>query len=118
MAFHADFWVVVGTASPIFSLAAIAAAGDARTIKYSGVAKRRREKPYNGYARPLYFNSVYVLILQALALLLALLSLANDRDAFSLAWVTGTELASISILLLGSILAQVYRKRFGAKAEE
>ena len=118
MAFHADFWVVVGTASPIFSLAAIAAASDAMAIRYSMISKRGRTKHYNGYARPLYYNNVYVLFLQALILLAALLSLANDRDAYSPSWVIALELGSIFVLLLGSVLAQGYRKRFGAKTEE
>lgn len=54
MAFHADFWVVVGAASPVIMLAAVVSASDSMTIngRRSEKHPRRRE-----YARLLYYTN-------------------------------------------------------------
>ena len=115
MAYHADFWIVVGTASPVIILAAVVSASDSMTINgpRSGKHPHRRD-----YARPLYYHNAFIVLLQALGLLAALSSLANERDAYSLTWVTFFELVSVCLLLMGAVLAQVYRKMFGVKAGE
>ena len=107
MTLHTDFWVVVGTASPVISLAAIVSASDSATLK----VRRTGENWRISYYRPLYRISIYIVCLQCFAFFLALDSLSIGHDFTKPVFATAAEVAGLVLLLYASVLISAQRNR-------
>jgi hypothetical protein len=116
MTLHTDFWVVVGTASPVFLLAAIVTTVDSLSIKVPARAKRRekrRKRMSYGLVSMTYFS----MVAQAIAFTLALNSLAAARDVASPKIVANIEFTSL-LLWLGSSAYQAGWRDSAAERNE
>jgi hypothetical protein len=115
MAFHADFWVLVGTAAPVFVLAAVVSASDsitARRITPTKRGLRRRENhDEHGPASLPYWLSGLAVIIQGFLLNTSLFSLANENSQLSVTLVLAAEWATIALLLFASLYVAVWRRK-------
>jgi hypothetical protein len=87
MAYHADYWVLVGTAAPVITLAAIATLGPAAL----GLSAQQQAGTYAGRLRPnpkhllgwygaAYLTAIVNIVIQINVMSEALTSLALGRD--------------------------------------
>ncbi len=76
VAFHADFWVVTGTAAPVIALAAVVQASDALVA----VLPARDQGDARAVAMASYWIAGGNLMVQVAVLTLSLLSLADGSN--------------------------------------
>jgi hypothetical protein len=99
MAYHADFWVLAGTTSPVVALAAVVSAWP--TLAALSGAKRLSARLIKGVA---YFICLINIALQVVVAQAALTSLANGHDSDPLHGttdhvVTGLVLLGVSFII-------------------
>ena len=115
MAYHKDFWVVVGTAAPVIAVAAV--------IAYNQSAAnwgRARERPGAGtpsghiVARRAMVTTHTVAIaigLELIGLVFALMSLAGEADWIGVAAGIITTIGGFLLLLVGGLTAFVLSEK-------
>jgi hypothetical protein len=104
MAYHADFWVLAGTTSPVVALAAIVSAGS--TLAALSGEKRLSARLVKGAA---YFICLLNIALQAVVAQAALTSLAAGHDSVPLHATTDHVITGLFLLfvsLVGRIPAE------------
>jgi hypothetical protein len=107
MAFHADFWVLAGTTSPVVALAAVVSAGS--TLAALSGEKRPGARLIKGFT---YFICLLNIALQAVVAQAALTSLATGHDSEPLHGQTDhviTGLLLLFVSLIGRMPAEAYR---------
>jgi hypothetical protein len=116
MAYHADFWVLAGTTSPVVALAAVVSAGS--TLAALSGEKRPSARLLKGIA---YFICLLNIALQAVVAQAALTSLAGGRDSVPLHATTDHVITGLFLLfvsLIGRIPAEADKAQGKARGEE
>jgi hypothetical protein len=109
MAVHTDFWIVVGTASPVILLAAAVTSGDVILTKVP-ITNRREEKQSEDVPYWIYLLSVSGWLVQAVIFIVALQSLADGSDVFPpRVMVIGESIGVLVLGLLSNSVAKVRR---------
>jgi hypothetical protein len=124
MSFHADFWVVAGTAAPIIALSAILVDSDQLQLAIdlevaSGMPEDIPMWKWTADRWAIFGWSVITLIItffQALILAVSLLSLAGQSNYFSPVSVALAE--SASLVLLGLISLRLVQQRYWVRRTE
>jgi hypothetical protein len=118
VAYHKDFWVVVGTAAPVIALAAVVALNQVPNRPPPG---QPRNMPAS-VAALIAISALYAcLILQAVSLSRALDSLAHERDQANLKSATTATISGIALLGVGGVstaAAQEFRRIARRRAAE
>jgi hypothetical protein len=106
MTFHADFWVVAGTAAPVIALSSILVLGDLlRTQQDIGRIAGREMQTLPVWKWPFYltlpsFTATYIVtLLQAITLFSSLMSLVQERNYLPTTVIAVAE--SFSLVVLG-----------------
>src|SRR6516162_1398940 len=102
VAYHKDFWVVVGTAAPVIALAAVVALNQLPIREPPGQQTSMRAAVVGFSALCLFYAC---LLLQVLSLYRALGSLAHEHDESSLKSATIVSISGIALLAVGGLLA-------------
>jgi hypothetical protein len=107
MPYHADYWMLAGSTSPIVALAAIVSAGS--TVAALSGEKRISARLIKGVV---YFVCLVNVALQVVVAQAALTGLATSRDAVPLHASTDHVVTGLGLLFasfVGRILAEAYR---------
>jgi hypothetical protein len=115
MAYHADFWVLAGTTSPVVALAAVVSAGS--TLAALSGEKRLSARLIKGVA---YFICLLNIALQAVVAQAALTSLAAGHDSVPLHATTDHVITGLFLLfvsLIGRIPAEADNAQGKARGE-
>lgn len=111
MTFHADFWVVVGTASPVIALAAVISITDAlstRTVSLPAGRGRRQRRVESPIAAVPYALSALDVMLQCAVLWMALDSLANEQNAVPIVIPIVAEVVGLAMLAYAAVISKIY----------
>jgi len=117
MAFHADFWVVVGTVAPVIALASIVSASDsvAITTKWPKSPDRLKRREKINEKAPIfwpYLLSSLNLSLQSFLLLTSLFSLATTKNFLPPSLVALADCAGLEFLFMVGVASAHMRRRY------
>lgn len=105
MGFHADFWVVVGTAAPVIALSCVVSTNDNIRRLYAAPRTKSFRSTLKWKLEMLtYFTNVTNLGLQLVTMGYALVSLAIDRNKMSPALAVKNEVLGLTLLIMSTVL--------------
>jgi hypothetical protein len=126
MTFHADFWVVAGTAAPIIALSSILVNGDQIQVGIDlerATGKVRADIPFRKWPSeyyPIFFWYIVTVVIdlfQAITLFVSLMSLAQESNFLSPAFVAVAELFSL-VFLTASTLRTIQYKDWAMRLDQ